>query len=226
MSVLARFRPYFARSARSGLRYLSAAQPSGQFAFLGLIVGPKTNPHILNGNDLDGRERKEVSSKSCSGLPLNEGEPAPLPSEDKPLSPKVAALVDQIVNLSLLDVADLNKALKKRLNIADQPMMPAGMMMAAAQAQNGASASSEKLTEEQSDMPQKMTFSVKLTKFDDTKKIAVIKEIRNLVPGLNLVQAKKFVETAPVVVKEDMGKAEAEEMKKALEKVGATVEIV
>ncbi|KIH61155.1 Ribosomal protein L7/L12 domain protein [Ancylostoma duodenale] len=63
-----------------------------------------------------------------------------------------------------------------------------------------------------------MTFSVKLTKFDDTKKIAVIKEIRNLVPGLNLVQAKKFVETAPVVVKEDMGKAEAEEMKKALEK--------
>ncbi|RCN51462.1 Ribosomal protein L7/L12 domain protein [Ancylostoma caninum] len=159
-------------------------------------------------------------------LPLNEGEPAPLPSEDKPLSPKVAALVDQIVNLSLLDVADLNKALKKRLNIADQPMMPAGMMMSAAQAPNGASASSEKPAEEQSDMPQKMTFSVKLTKFDDTKKIAVIKEIRNLVPGLNLVQAKKFVETAPVVVKEDMGKAEAEEMKKALEKVGATVEIV
>ncbi|EYB89928.1 hypothetical protein Y032_0226g2784 [Ancylostoma ceylanicum] len=189
MSVLARFRPCFLRSARSGIRYLSAApQPSG--------------------------------------LPLNEGEPAPLPSEDKPLSPKVAALVDQIVNLSLLDVADLNKALKKRLNIADQPMMPAGMMMAAAQAQNGASASSEKPAEEQSDMPQKMTFSVKLTKFDDTKKIAVIKEIRNLVPGLNLVQAKKFVETAPVVVKEDMGKGEAEEMKKALEKVGATVEIV
>ncbi|VDN29131.1 unnamed protein product [Cylicostephanus goldi] len=68
---------------------------------------------------------------SVSGLPLKEGEPAPLPSKDKPLSPKVAALVDEIVNLSLLDVADLNKALKKRLNIADQPMMPAGMMMAA-----------------------------------------------------------------------------------------------
>ena len=36
-----------------------------------------------------------------------------------------------------------------------------------------------------------MTFSVKLTKFDDAKKIALIKEIRAAIPGLNLVQAKK-----------------------------------
>lgn len=85
-----------------------------------------------------------------------------------------------------------------------------------------------------------MTFSVKLTKFDDAKKIALIKEIRTAVPGLNLVQAKKvtilsyccifsivqFVETAPVVVKEDMGKQEAEDMKALLEKAGATIEIV
>ncbi|KAK6044300.1 Ribosomal protein L7/L12 domain protein [Cooperia oncophora] len=71
-----------------------------------------------------------------------------------------------------------------------------------------------------------MTFSVKLTKFDDAKKIALIKEIRSAISGLNLVQAKKFVETAPVVVREDMGKAEAEELKAALEKAGATIEIV
>lgn len=42
-----------------------------------------------------------------------------------------------------------------------------------------------------SDTPQKMTFKVTLAKFDDAKKIGLIKEIRNHVPGLNLVQAKK-----------------------------------
>ncbi|KAJ1347249.1 hypothetical protein KIN20_002266 [Parelaphostrongylus tenuis] len=160
--------------------------------------------------------------KPSAGLQLDDGPPMPLPSDDV-VSPKVAALVDEIANLSLLEVADLNRALKKRLNIADQPMMPAGMMMAAHSA-SGASAGETK-ENASSDAPQKMTFSVKLTKFDDSKKIALIKEIRATIPGLNLVQAKKFVESAPVVVKEDMGKTEAEEMKAALEKAGATVEI-
>ncbi|VDK34016.1 unnamed protein product [Anisakis simplex] len=71
-----------------------------------------------------------------------------------------------------------------------------------------------------------MTFSVKLSKFDEKKKIALIKEIRNAIQGLNLVQAKKFVDAAPAVVREDMGKAEAEELKAALEKAGGVCEIV
>lgn len=71
-----------------------------------------------------------------------------------------------------------------------------------------------------------MSFSVKLTKFDESKKIALIKEMRNIIPGLNLVQAKKFVETAPVEIKGDLGKTEAEELKATIEKVGGTVEIV
>ncbi|KAF1582153.1 UNVERIFIED_CONTAM: 39S ribosomal protein L12, mitochondrial, partial [Eudyptes robustus] len=73
---------------------------------------------------------------------------------------------------------------------------------------------------------QKTMFSVKLVKFDDSKKIALIKEIRNAIEGLNLVQAKKFVETAPVEVKADLGKNEAEALKALLEKVGATCEII
>ncbi|VDP23678.1 unnamed protein product [Heligmosomoides polygyrus] len=180
MSVLAKLRPSLVGFARVAMRCTSSANPS------------------------DLRDRHGIA-----GLPLNEGGPAPLPSEDRTLSPKVAALVDEIANLSLLDVADLNRTLKKRLNISDQPMF-----------------SPEAGGQAESDVPQKMTFSVKLTKFDDAKKIALIKEIRTAVPGLNLVQAKKFVETAPVVVKEDMGKAEAEEMKAALEKAGGTIEIV
>lgn len=72
----------------------------------------------------------------------------------------------------------------------------------------------------------KTSFSLKLTKFEDAKKIALIKEIRGAISGLNLVQAKKFVDSLPGVVKEDLSKQEAEELKAKLEKVGATCEIV
>ena len=51
--------------------------------------------------------------------------------------------------------------------------------------------------------------------------VALIKEIKNQVEGMNLVQAKKFVESCPAVVKTDIGKDEAESLKKALEAVGA-----
>ncbi|KAF1762155.1 hypothetical protein GCK72_010417 [Caenorhabditis remanei] len=166
--------------------------------------------------------RSSAKYSQAAGLPLNEGSAAPLPSEDRAISSKVSSLVEEIANLSLLDVSDLNWALKKRLNIPDQPLMAASAFAPAAAAAPAAQAEAEAT----SDVPQKMTFTVKLTKFDDTKKIAIIKEIRNAIPGLNLVQAKKFVETAPVNVKEDLGKAEAEELKGILEKAGAVIEIV
>lgn len=68
-------------------------------------------------------------------------------------------------------------------------------------------------------------FKVKLMKFDDKQKVALIKEVKNLFEGMNLVQAKKFVESTPTIVKEDVGKEEAEKLKAALEKIGATIEI-
>lgn len=68
-------------------------------------------------------------------------------------------------------------------------------------------------------------FQVKLTKFDDKQKVALIKEVKNLLEGFNLVQAKKFVESAPTIVKADIAKDEAEKLKEALTKVGAIIEI-
>lgn len=62
-------------------------------------------------------------------------------------------------------------------------------------------------------------------KFDDKQKVPLIKEIKNLLPGTNLVQAKKFVESAPQVVKADIPKDEADKLKEALTKVGAEVVI-
>lgn len=64
-----------------------------------------------------------------------------------------------------------------------------------------------------------------MVKFDDKQKVALIKEIKSLFEGMNLVQAKKFVESCPTVVKEDLSKEDAEKMKESLTKIGAVIEI-
>lgn len=71
----------------------------------------------------------------------------------------------------------------------------------------------------------KNAFTVKLVKYDDTKKVGLIKEIKNIVEGMNLVQAKKFVESSPQVLKSGIPKDEAEKLKKSLEALGAVVEL-
>lgn len=95
-------------------------------------------------------------------------------------------------------------------------------MMAAAPA--GAAAQEEE-EDDQTQQAVKTAFSVRLMKFDPPKKVALIKEIKKLLPEMNLVQAKKFVESAPEVLKQDLTQAEAEEIKKALEEVGGSVVI-
>jgi len=67
---------------------------------------------------------------------------------------------------------------------------------------------------------------VKLSKYDESKKVALIKEVKACVQGLNLVQAKKLVESFPIEIKTDLGMKEAEELKIQLEKAGAICEII
>ncbi|XP_043215700.1 ubiquinone biosynthesis protein COQ4 homolog, mitochondrial-like [Amphibalanus amphitrite] len=114
--------------------------------------------------------------------------------------------------MTLLEVAELNECLKKRLNIADTPMMMAGPAVAApAQVE-------EEEDEQQVSQKVQTSFTVKLNSFDAAKKVALIKELKACVEGMNLVQAKKFVESAPAVVKADVPKDEAEKLKELLEK--------
>ncbi|CAK1547429.1 unnamed protein product [Leptosia nina] len=135
---------------------------------------------------------------------------------DKPVSAKLEKIVSDITNLSLLEVSELSQVLKRRLNLPDAPVMPmGGFTMAAAPAEE----------EEAAPKAVKTNFTVKLTKFDDKQKVALIKEVKNLLEGFNLVQAKKFVESAPTIVKADISKDEAEKLKEALTKVGAEIEI-
>ncbi|EDO35026.1 predicted protein [Nematostella vectensis] len=129
----------------------------------------------------------------------------------------IKKIVDDISKLTLLEVSELNELLKVTLKIQDVPMMAAGAMSAPAAAQ-AASEEPEKEAEP-------TEFTVKLTGFDAAAKVKLIKEIKNLIPGMNLVQAKKFVEGLPQNVREKVNKEESEQLKKALEAAGGTVEI-
>jgi len=156
----------------------------------------------------------------CRSLSSDVIPPPTFEGEEKQYPAKIQKLVDEITELTLVEVADLNELLKKTLKLPDVPAMsfsamPAGKVSAAEE-------------EDADDVPveqQKSLFTVRLIKFDDTKKVAVIKEIKNLVEGMNLVQAKKFVESVPQVVRSDISKEEAEKLKETLTAAGGTVDI-
>lgn len=128
-------------------------------------------------------------------------------------------IVDKIAGLTLLETADLVAELKVRLNIQS-----VAMPVAAAAAPSGSAAAAPAAAapvEEKA--PERNEFKVKLEKFNADAKAKIIREMKNLLPGANLVEAKKFVESVPKVIRENVPKEEAEKMKATLEALGATV---
>ena len=118
-------------------------------------------------------------------------------------------LVEDLSNLTVLEAAELSKMLEEKWGVsAAAPVAVA----AAGGADAGAAAAEEK-----------DEFDVVLASIGD-KKINVIKEVR-AITSLGLKEAKDLVEAAPKAIKEGVGKDEAEEIKKKLEEVGATIEI-
>ena len=118
--------------------------------------------------------------------------------------------VKQIETMTVLDLANLVKALEDRFGVS------AAAATVAAPAAGGAAAAAAPV-EEQTE------FTVTLTEVGE-KKINVIKAVRE-VTSLGLKEAKDLVEAAPKPVKEGLAKAAAEEMKKKLVEAGATVEL-
>lgn len=164
-----------------------------------------------------------LKSNLCTSFSTSAEETTiPPPSKDnqpKQYSEQIKSIVDQIANLTLVEVADLNQLLKERLNIQDAPVMAMGPVSAAPVEQE------EEEEEAESKPKEKTSFTIKLIKFDDAQKVKLIKEIKALNAGMNLVQAKKFVESLPQTVKTDIGKDEAEKLKEQLEAVGGGCEI-
>ena len=121
----------------------------------------------------------------------------------------IAKLVDQLSELTVLEAADLAKALEEKWGVS------AAAAVAAAPAAGGGAAAPA--------AEEKTEFDVILTG-DGGKKINVIKEVR-VITGLGLGEAKALVEGAPKAVKEGVNKDEAEKIKKQIEEAGGTVEL-
>ena len=124
------------------------------------------------------------------------------------LSKNAAKVLELVEGMSILEAADLVKAMEDKFGVS----AAAPVAMAAAPGAAGEAAEDVKVE-----------FNVMLTGIGD-KKIQVIKVVR-AITGLGLKEAKDLVESAPTAVKEAVTKDEAEEMKAKLEEVGAIIDL-
>jgi large subunit ribosomal protein L7/L12 len=180
------------------------------------------------------------------GVPSNTGD-----SKDKkrPPSKRVLELVDQILDLSLIEAADLCDICQERLSersggipmrapfvhpgaMFGTPMMGMpGMGQPMAPTAGGAPAAAsgepakakEKAAEPAAKEEEKSIVSVKLVSYAADKRVGVIKEVRGIL-GLGLKESKELVEGVPKVIKRGLPREEAEQLKTKLEAAGAVVE--
>lgn len=143
---------------------------------------------------------------------------APLDNAPKEYPPKIQQLVQDIASLTLLEISDLNELLKKTLKIQDVGLMPMG-----ATAPGVVPAATVQEEEDFPKQKERTHFTVRLTEAKPVDKVKLIKEVKNYIQGINLVQAKKLVESLPQEIKANVAKEEAEKIKVALEAVGGTV---
>jgi large subunit ribosomal protein L7/L12 len=125
------------------------------------------------------------------------------------LNEKLQKLAKEIEGLTVVELADLSTYLEEKFGVSAMPMVAAGA---------GAPAADAAPAEE------KTSFTVVLTASGENK-LGAIKAVREIVPTLGLMEAKKLVESAPQTVVENVKKDAAEEAKKKLEAAGAKVEL-
>ena len=122
-------------------------------------------------------------------------------------SENITKILDEIKALSVTELFDLEKAIEEEFGVS------AAAMVAAAPAAGGAAGAAEEKTE----------FTVMLKSFGDAK-MGVIKAVKDAM-GLGLKDAKELVEKAPVALKENVSKEEADELMKKLADCGAELEL-
>ena len=119
---------------------------------------------------------------------------------------KVTNILEEIKTLSILELADLVKAVEEEFGVSAAPVAVAGAAVAAAPVE------------------EKTEFDVVLAEVDASKKLAVIKVVREIT-GLGLKEAKELVESAPKTLKEAISKEAADDLAKQLTEAGAKVEV-
>lgn len=128
----------------------------------------------------------------------------------KPASANLEKIIESIEKLSVLELADLVKALEEKFGVSSTPVAMAAPV-------SGGAPQGEAV-------PEQTSFNVILSS-SGANKIAAIKAVREIVPTLGLKEAKDLVEAAPKPVLEGVNKATAEEAKAKLTAAGATVEL-
>ncbi|WP_019501929.1 50S ribosomal protein L7/L12 [Pseudanabaena sp. PCC 6802] len=123
-------------------------------------------------------------------------------------------IIEQLKTLTLLEAAELVKAIEETFGVS--AAAPVGGVVMAAPAAGGGAAAEE--------VEEKTSFDLILDEVPADKKIAVLKIVREIT-GLGLKDAKDLVEAAPKTVKEGMPKADAEAAKKQIEEAGGKVSI-
>jgi len=125
------------------------------------------------------------------------------------LAEKLAKIAQEIEGLTVVEMADLAKYLEEKFGVSAMPMAAAPV----AGAQAAATPAEEKTA-----------FTVVLTEAG-ANKLAVIKVVREILPNLGLMEAKKLAESAPKDLLTDVKKDQAEEAKKKIEAAGGKVEL-
>ena len=155
--------------------------------------------------------KEEAPKEEKKAAPAKEEKKEEAPKEEKSsveLSKSAQKILDEVKKLTVIELADLVKAMEDEFGVS----AAAPVMMGAMPAGGGAD-----------DAEEQTEFTVELTASGD-QKINAIKAVREIT-GLGLKEAKDLVDSAPKAVKEGIKKEEAEELKKKLEEVGATVTI-
>ncbi|XP_068665270.1 uncharacterized protein [Aristolochia californica] len=131
---------------------------------------------------------------------------------------RVSAIVDEISNLTLLEVSDLTELVRQKLGIDEMPAM--GVMMPGMGFQGPTSKAHG--TAKVEEKVEKTSFDLKLESFEAAAKIKIIKEVRTFT-DLGLKEAKDLVEKAPIVLKKGVLKEDAEKIIAKMKEVGAKV---
>ena len=155
-------------------------------------------------------ERSEEKIEQTTEETSSEESPRSDSESELEIPEKFVKLIEQIEQMSVLDLAALVKILEKKFGVS--AAAPVAVMAGDAAAGEGAEAAEEKTS-----------FIVEIKEVGPNK-ISVIKAVRE-VTELGLKEAKDLVEAAPKAVKENVAKEEAETMKAKLEEAGATVEL-
>jgi len=173
------------------------------------VESPEPEAKETKPSEASGEGGKEPKSSSVKAT---EGKVAEKAKKEVKVPAKFKKLVDEIEKMNIMDLAELVKVLEEKFGVS--PMaIPAAVGTPGGIGAGGEAGGGE----------EKTAFTVEL-KDAGSQKIQVIKAVREIT-GKGLKEAKDLVDAAPTIIKENVKKEEAEEIKKKLEEAGATVEL-